>query len=235
MIEKLKVKVKDITPLTKNVLPNRVEEAIVELIIDNHLKEGDKLPSERELAAIFGISRTSLRSGLLEMEKKGLIERKAGSGAFVKKGIQRDSLHLGIKELNYNELIEIKSHMDILAIEKAYANGTESQYQEMLQIANAMIELAKDDIFSLEMDHEFHSRVYDAAGSGSLKQLQINLISALDSYIDDWGDATHENWIKTIPYHKDIVIGFMKRNLGFSLAANKYISNLDLSIMRKEV
>lgn len=45
--------------------------------------QGDQLPSEHELCAHFGVSRTSVREALSHLEKSGLITRRQGKGAFV--------------------------------------------------------------------------------------------------------------------------------------------------------
>jgi len=64
----------------------RVYEEVVkqlkELITSGELKPGEKLPSERELAKSFGVSRVSVRQALTVLETLGLIERKVGGGTF---------------------------------------------------------------------------------------------------------------------------------------------------------
>ena len=59
---------------------------IQEAILDGRLQPGDKLPSQRELVAMFQTSRASIREALRVLEQKGLIEVKLGvsGGAVVK-------------------------------------------------------------------------------------------------------------------------------------------------------
>lgn len=47
------------------------------------LGTGERLPSEHELCAHFGVSRTSVREALARLEKAGIINRQQGKGAFV--------------------------------------------------------------------------------------------------------------------------------------------------------
>lgn len=51
--------------------------------INNNLKFGDKLPSEKEIGEMYSVSRTTVRLAMDELEKCGLIYRLQGKGSFV--------------------------------------------------------------------------------------------------------------------------------------------------------
>lgn len=51
--------------------------------IDHEYRPGDLLPSERELSERYGLSRTTVRLALSELEQLGLVVRKHGRGTFV--------------------------------------------------------------------------------------------------------------------------------------------------------
>jgi len=53
-------------------------------IDSGQLQPGDKLPTERDLAEMFGGSRGAIRRTLMEMEEAGLIGREVGRGTFIK-------------------------------------------------------------------------------------------------------------------------------------------------------
>ena len=53
-----------------------------EYLIKEKTSPGQRLPSERELASLFGVSRISIREALAILETKGLVERKVGGGTF---------------------------------------------------------------------------------------------------------------------------------------------------------
>ncbi|MCF8094422.1 MAG: FadR family transcriptional regulator [Desulfobacteraceae bacterium] len=62
-----------------------IEEQLKEAIINRHYRAGDKLPPERELAEIFGASRSSIREAIRSLEASGFVVIKKGvhGGAFV--------------------------------------------------------------------------------------------------------------------------------------------------------
>src|SRR6267378_291859 len=59
----------------QNVIRRRIE--------GGHLKIGDAVDSERELARIHSVSLMTARHALAGLEKEGVVERKRGSGTFV--------------------------------------------------------------------------------------------------------------------------------------------------------
>lgn len=74
-------------PQLRPVRKTRVsDEAVVQLanlIISGQFAVGEKLPSERELAAQLAINRTSLREALRRLEEMGLLIIRPGEGNFV--------------------------------------------------------------------------------------------------------------------------------------------------------
>lgn len=57
-----------------------------ELIDKEHIKPGDKLPSERVLSERFAVGRSSVREALRSLELLGLIETRQGGGTFLSSG-----------------------------------------------------------------------------------------------------------------------------------------------------
>ncbi|PWW17641.1 GntR family transcriptional regulator [Cytobacillus oceanisediminis] len=61
----------------------QLKNKILDEIESGKLKHGDKLPSERELAEQFQISRMTARHTLSILEREGVVERRVGSGTFI--------------------------------------------------------------------------------------------------------------------------------------------------------
>lgn len=65
-------------------LSSRVASELERLILHNHLAVGTRLPSERDLADQFGVSRTVIREAVRTLIARGLLEVKTGSGTVVR-------------------------------------------------------------------------------------------------------------------------------------------------------
>src|SRR5256885_14666593 len=73
--------------MLKAIRKTRLYEEVVgqlnQLIDDGKLKAGDRLPSERELAETFRVSRSSVREAIKTLENEGMVISRPGSGTFI--------------------------------------------------------------------------------------------------------------------------------------------------------
>ncbi len=65
----------------------QVFDAIKEAILSGHYEPGQKLPSEAHLLDEFSTSRITVIRALRELQQRGLVQRRAGSGTYVTDGI----------------------------------------------------------------------------------------------------------------------------------------------------
>src|SRR5258708_28542611 len=76
-----------IKPEFEAIRKNRVHEEVakqIERLILEKLRPGDKLPAERELAEMFGVSRSSIRDAIRRLDLMGLVEPRQGAGTVVR-------------------------------------------------------------------------------------------------------------------------------------------------------
>jgi GntR family transcriptional repressor for pyruvate dehydrogenase complex len=64
-------------------LSDRIERQIIDLVGTEALTPGDRLPSERDLAALLGVSRPSVREAVKSLEAQGWVHVRHGQGVFV--------------------------------------------------------------------------------------------------------------------------------------------------------
>ena len=67
------------TAVSKLTIREQVSERIATMVHSGLLREGDELPSERELASTLGVSRESVRSAIQMLAARGLVEISQGS------------------------------------------------------------------------------------------------------------------------------------------------------------
>lgn len=73
-----------IEPLKKIRISDEVTKAIENIIVDNNLQPGDKLPSQAELSLSLNVGSRSIREAIRSLESRGLVETKHGKGVYVK-------------------------------------------------------------------------------------------------------------------------------------------------------
>lgn len=73
----------DLTPVTKVTITEQIMEQLANQITSGNLKPGEQLPTERELAEIFSVTRGRVREALRALSLIGMIIIKPGGGSFV--------------------------------------------------------------------------------------------------------------------------------------------------------
>ena len=73
----------------KSKLPlyDQIERNLRDLILNGHLKPGDAMPGEWDLAELYGVSRLTVRRALDELVRQSWLEKKHGVGTFVRQPI----------------------------------------------------------------------------------------------------------------------------------------------------
>ncbi|MDC7231005.1 MAG: FCD domain-containing protein [Sphaerochaetaceae bacterium] len=217
-------------PIAKDSLYEKVTDAIISYIYRNGLKIGDKLPGERQLALELEVGRNSVRQGLCQLEENGIITRMVGKGAFVKREVTADSVELKLMRVDYQDLLEIKINIEELAIKRAVEHATDEQIARLREIGEELNNLAKAGTFSHTLDKKFHTALLECAGSPTLTQMVLSLVDSLDSYTKVLGNVS-DIWVKTIPFHLDIVSALEQRQVSYAIAAHQYIYHYDMEVL----
>jgi GntR family transcriptional repressor for pyruvate dehydrogenase complex len=173
------------------IQPARLYEQIVQQIEGNilrgDLKPGDKLPSERELADQFGVSRTAVREAVKALIQMGLIDAQPGRGTFV---IQRSPS--GVRDVMANilktdldrgtrGLVEVREILEPEIAALAAQRAGEENLAAM-QAAIAQMDQNLDDIDAfIEADLDFHLALAESSHNPLILALIDNLVDILRS------------------------------------------------------
>jgi len=73
-----------ITPVKTESLPDKIASQIINLITEGEFKTGEALPSERKLAEMFNVGRSSVREAMKLLETSNFIQTYPGKKAIIK-------------------------------------------------------------------------------------------------------------------------------------------------------
>ncbi|HOZ72245.1 MAG TPA: FadR/GntR family transcriptional regulator [Spirochaetales bacterium] len=88
-------------PITPRSLKDEFIERFEALILSGKFAPGDKVPSERDLGVLFGISRPVVHEGLRALESRGLVTIESRKGARVNDYRREGSIEMLLSILNY--------------------------------------------------------------------------------------------------------------------------------------
>jgi GntR family transcriptional repressor for pyruvate dehydrogenase complex len=173
----------------KVVRSSRLYEQIVQQIEDSilkgTLKAGDQLPSERELALKFGVSRTAVREAVKSLHEKGLVEAYSGRGTFITNGTSQavtQSINLMMKIDQADGSASLAEVRQILEPEIAALAATRIQEPQLVLMHEAfsvMQQALKDPDVYIEADLDFHLALAEAAGNSLILSLLDSIVGLL--------------------------------------------------------
>lgn len=97
----------ELSHLGGNLMSAQVSALLMKELATGVYSTIERLPSEIELSASMGVSRTVIRDALSDLEREGFIERIRGIGTVINRNIVNLKCRLDLK-LEYNELIRKK-------------------------------------------------------------------------------------------------------------------------------
>jgi GntR family transcriptional repressor for pyruvate dehydrogenase complex len=168
---------------------------IQEAILDGNLKNGDKLPGERQLKGIFKVSRGTLREALRALEQKRLVQIKTGVGGGaiicqVDTAQMSESLDLLLRyqKISLRELAEFREIVEGIVAEKAARKAKKQHIRQLASflesIENCMHagELKWDE--AVKEDNKFHLLIAQIAGNRIFESVLTTVYENINRYWD---------------------------------------------------
>ena len=158
---------------------------IEDSILKGTLKAGDQLPSERDLALKFGVSRTAVREAVKALHEKGLVEAYSGRGTFITNGTSQavtQSINLMMKFDQAEGSENLAQVRQILEPEIAALAATriqEPQLALMREAFSVMNSALKDPDAYIEADLDFHLALAEAAENPLILSLLDSIVGLL--------------------------------------------------------
>jgi GntR family transcriptional regulator, transcriptional repressor for pyruvate dehydrogenase complex len=142
----------------------------LERLIAQKLKVGDKLPSERELAEMLQVSRSSIRDAIRGLELMGLVEPRQGAGTIVRERSAESPINAFSAALKHRralvgELLDFRKMLEPPLASRAATHATAEETAEMEEILHRQEEKLSRGKLAIAEDAEFHYSIALASGN----------------------------------------------------------------------
>jgi GntR family transcriptional repressor for pyruvate dehydrogenase complex len=180
-------------PLTRATLPQEIVAAIAELMMTRAWKPGDRIPPEKELAARFGVGRSTIREAIKSLVILGVIDARPGDGSFIREGTS-DLLSgafewgLMLTEQNLGDLVDMRILIEVECAGRAAAVRDPEVGAALLQLVERMKEARNHPEQFMRLDNQFHETIAAAARNA----LYLSLSRTLQSLVGVWYSQTFQ-------------------------------------------
>lgn len=157
-----------IKPIKKTSVPEQIIHQLKSLIESGHIKPGNKLPAERDLAGMLAVSRPSLREALRALSLLGIIENRPGSGTYLatsfdKWPLDSFSIFLTINRGALIDIYEARKGMDGAIAGLAAQRRSEEDLRIMSRALKYMKANLKNNDEYARYELDFHFAVVEAS------------------------------------------------------------------------
>ncbi len=189
----------------------QVADQLLELILSGQLASGDRLPPEADLAANFGVSRSTVREALRVLASRDLIHTTRGTtgGTFVRRvEVEQVSDYLetsiglmsGAESLGIDDMLEAREVLEVPAARLAAVRRQDHHVEQMREAIDRETR-TRGRSLKFREHRNFHGIVVNASGNGLLEMMTEPVFRVLQSkFLDpdvpqnfwDTVDADHE-------------------------------------------
>lgn len=191
---------------------------ILEMIEGSSLRTGDRLPSERALAADMRVSRATVREAIMALQIAGRVESRSGDGTYILDrplglGDDDTKLRAGV---DITEALEYRMVIEISASIMACRRARRSDVMRMQAVMEAMSEfVAEEDYESyLDASMDLHLAIGQASHSTELRKVHDALTEQVRD--DEWLLAESYNSEvaeRSIQIHREIVDAIASKDI----------------------
>jgi GntR family transcriptional repressor for pyruvate dehydrogenase complex len=160
--------------------------------MDGRFPASSRLPAERALSVLLGVSRSALREALQRLAARGLIQMRQGSGVYVTDTLHGGSgspwhqllsahAHLG------HDMLEFRQTLEVAAAELAAERATREDLARIAALVKQLEQARRNDDEDAEtaLDVDFHHAIADAAHNAMFSYLQANFVAMHREHIAD--------------------------------------------------
>lgn len=200
--------------MEKKLLGRRVEDALLDYILQEPIEIGQKIPNEYELAEKFGVGRSTVREAVKGLVSKGILEVCRGSGTFVvsTSSLEEDPLGLSRFPDKYKlalELFDVRLMIEPEIAVLACENATEEELDQLQRLCAEVEELCRSGEDHTAKDVEFHTCI---ARCSKNRVVEL-LVPVIDSAVVTFANLTQRSLKEeTIITHREILDSILRKD-----------------------
>lgn len=192
-----------------------LEERILEKIVGS-LQSGEKLPTEKQMAEEFQVSRTMIREALSVFEANGIVIAQKGSGRYVQMPDVSGQITDGWKILIRSkpelllELLEIRAVLELGFLPRAIDRLELHTIQKLKQLVDDMLRKSEQSEDFVHEDKEFHRLLFSGTDNILLEQL---LKAFWDLYEESNATRNHQDLRQIAEVHRQLLEAIVRKNV----------------------
>lgn len=200
--------------MEKKLLGRRVEDALLDYILQEPIEIGQKIPNEYELAEKFGVGRSTVREAVKGLVSKGILEVRRGSGTFVvsTSSLEEDPLGLSRFPDKYKlalELFDVRLMIEPEIAVLACENATEEELDQLQKLCSEVEELCRSGRNHTAKDVEFHTCI---ARCSKNRVVEL-LVPVINSAVVTFANLTQRSLKEeTIITHREILDSILRKD-----------------------
>lgn len=176
-------------------IAKQISEKIRDAILDGRLAVDERLPTEDELAARFGVSRPTIREALKRLAAQNLIRSRRGptGGTFVSRPTRDEArasvatgaaLLVSMGEFRLDDILEGRSVLESAACRLAASRRTDADLDRLRVEVTRLDDPALADVDFCAADVRFHRHLVGAAHNPALDYAAASLIDSLQPVLN---------------------------------------------------
>jgi len=198
-------------------LSDTIAEQLLEAIVAGRFREGDILPSERELGDQFGVSRTVIREAIRTLATRGVVEVQSGRGVRVialNTASVTEAMSLLIRgggSIDFVKVHEVRMMLETHVAAKAAERATPEALEELEALLQAWADAGADVDAASRIDVDFHRAIATSADN----ELYVVLLDSISGALLENRRATlalEHSHAKVFKEHKAIVDGIRQHD-----------------------
>ena len=199
--------IKVLEPIKTEKLYNVIMRRITELIKEQKLEFGDRLPPERELALALSVSRASVRQAIAALAAQGIISIRHGDGNYISdtKGhtLELFGHFLAGSQINPNEILEVRIMLECEAARLCTLRADDAQLASLQSLLERKrMQNGTDDSLS-SMNKDLHNAIANGANNSALLRIMDVLWDIMGSNMWPLLKNESNNRKKQIELHLD--------------------------------